>query len=206
VPHIKTEYVDKAISFLLSRVKEISELSGAPVGTLEKRLRMMRPNGRDFRKVFQDHRMTYHAPFDFTKTGWSDGSIDMVYSNSCLECISEPILRGIFSEMKRVVKRGGHIAHNLAPIDDLTDSINYLRYSVEEWERIGTCKLHHQNRLRPARYIKMANHAGFRTIHEERLPFPKPLKLDRAQLHPDFRDLPDSELLTFHLLFAGEKS
>jgi hypothetical protein len=108
--------------------------------------------------------------------------------------------------MKRVVKKGGHIAHNLAPIDDLTDSINYLRYSVEEWERIGTCKLHYQNRLRPARYINLAKHAGFRTVYEERLPFPKPLKLDRAQLHPDFRDLPDSELLTFHLLFAGQKS
>jgi hypothetical protein len=204
-PHIKTEYVDKAISFLLSRVKDISEHSGVPAGTLEKRLCQLQPNGRDFRKVFLDHRMTYHAPLDFTKTGWSDGSLDLVYSNSCFENIPEPILRGIFSEMGRVVKKGGHIAHNLAPVDVLTDSINYLRYSAEEWERIGTCKLHYQNRLRPARYIKMANDAGFCVVYEYRLPYPKPLKLDRAQLHPEFRDLPDSELLTVHFLFAGEK-
>jgi hypothetical protein len=183
VPHIKTEYVDKAISFLLSRVKEISAHSGVPVETLEKRLRVMQPNGRDFRKVFQDQGITYHAPFDFTKTGWSEGSIDMVYSNSCFENISEPILSGIFSEMKRVLKKGGHIAHNLAPIDDLTDSINYLRYSVKEWERIGTCKLHYQNRLRPARYTNLANHASFRTV--TKIAFPSPSHL--SSIAPQFR-------------------
>lgn len=206
LPHIKTEFIDTVISFLLSRVKEISERSGVPAETLEKRLRELQPNGRDFRRIFQDHGITYHAPLDFTKTGWPDGSLDMVYSNSCLVYIPELILRGVFSEMGRVVKQSGHIVHNLDPVDVLTSSINYLRYSEQEWERIGNCNLHHQNRLRPARFIKMAHDAGFRIVYEDRLPFPKPLKLDRAQLHPEFRDLPDSELLTFHLLFAGEKS
>jgi hypothetical protein len=204
-PHAKTEFVDVAVDYLLRHAREVSELSGVAAETLEKRWREILPKGRNWKEIFAAHGITYSAPLDFTKSGWPDGCVDLVFSNSCVGYIPEPILRGIFAESFRILRKGGFFAHNIDPVDVLTGNLNFLKFSREEWERIGTCKLHYQNRLRPANYVDIAAKAGFNVVMQERLPFPKPPQINRAQLHSDFRDLPDSELLCFHFLIAGQK-
>jgi Methyltransferase domain len=205
-PHAKTEFVQLTVNYLLKHAAEIADLSGVPAATLEKRWREILPNDRNWEEVFRDHGISFSA-LDFTQTGWPDRCVDLIFSNSCISCIPEPILRGIFVESNRVLRKGGFFAHNTDPVDALTNgSINFLRYSREEWERIGTCRLHYQNRLRPGRYLEIARAAGFEIVYDKPLLYPNPPKLDRAQLHPDFRDLPESELLCTHFLFAGRRS
>lgn len=204
--NVHGDFVERALEFLILRAGEIAPLAGVPAETLEARWRELLPKGADWRKVFAARGLTYDAPLDFTKTGWASGSVDGIYSNSCLCYIPTPILRGIFQESARVVKKGGFIAHNVDPVDILTGTMQYLNYTEEEWDRVGNSRLHWQNRLRPAAFTKMAKESGFEIVYEERLPFPKPQKIDRAALHPEFRDLPESELLTFHFLFAGRRT
>jgi hypothetical protein len=204
-PHAKTEFVDVTVGYLIKRSQEIAEISGVPAEILEKRWREILPNGRPWEPIFREHGISYHAPLDFSQTDWPGESLDFVFSNSCFCYIPEPILRGIFAESYRLLRRGGFTAHNIDPVDVLTGTVNFLRFSQEEWERIGTSKLLYQNRLRPARYVEIAKEVGFQVTCEERLPFPKPLKVERTELHEEFRDLPETELTCFHFLIAAKK-
>ncbi len=204
-PHVRTEFVEKTVGYLIQRVAEVATLSGVSAPVLEGRLRELLPGGRDWRPVFAGRGITYQAPLDFTATGWPAGCVDLIFSNSCIAYIPAPVLQAIHHESFRVLRPGGFLAHNLDPIDVLTGSLNFLKFSHGEWEKVGCSSLHYQNRLRPAQHLAMVVKAGFLPRYEARLPFPKPQALNRAELHPDFRDLPESELLCFHYLYAAQK-
>jgi SAM-dependent methyltransferase len=202
--HIRGEFVEKTIHYLIKRSGEVSSLTGIPADTLEKRWRKLLPQGHPWEEVFAAHGMTYDAPLDFAHSGWQAGSLDMIFSNSCLVYVPESALREIFAETRRLLRPGGFFAHNLDPVNVLNGTIDFLELSREEWERIGCCNLHYQNRLRPKRYVQLATEAGLEVEIQDRIPCPEPAPAwDRAGLHADFRDLPESELLCFHFLLAG---
>lgn len=205
-PHFCARFINESIVYLISKSKEVSELCGVPAATLEERWRKLLPRNDDWREPFEANGLTYHAPLYFDKTGWANESLDLIYSNSCICYIPRGPLQAVFHESARLLRKGGFVTHNVDPVDILSGTMQFLNYSEEEWDRIGNSKLHYQNRIRPATFTKFAEDAGLRIVYEERMPFPKPITIDRTQLHPEFRDLPDSELLVFHFLFSAQKA
>jgi hypothetical protein len=135
-----------------------------------------------------------------------------VYSNSCLNYVPTPILRGIVFESARILRPGGRALHDISVYDDLAGtepsipSWNFLRFGDEEWRRIGDSRVHHQNRCRPSAYAALVLESGMRVMWDECLAWSGgKVDLDRSLLHPSFRDLPAEEVLCGHYLLAAAK-
>jgi hypothetical protein len=203
-PHARDEFVKASVRFLLSHAADISKLSGVAQERLETRWRALLEEG-PWRQVFASHGLQYTAPLEFSEAPWGEKSLDLVFSNSCLGFIPKPVLKPIFAASYHFLRSGGSIAHNIDGVDCLIGGLEFLKFSSEEWERVGCCKLHYQNRQRPMDYIQLAQAAGFEITYEERTPLPNPQILNRQALHADFKDLPEPELNCFHFLLAARK-
>lgn len=212
VGHIKQSYVEHTLKYLIAHVDELSTLSGVPKNQLSEKFNSLVPNGKPWQDVWQRQNIEYLTPFDFTKTHWSADSLDGIFSNSCISFIPQFILEKIISESFRVLKPGGFFAHNLMPYDDhatydnTITPLNFLKFSPEEWEKIGNSSLHYQNRLRPAQYLDLLNQNKFKLLFaEKRSHHLKPDMIDRENLAAIFQGLPDEELLCAHFMFVGQK-
>ena len=210
--HMRRVYVEQTLQHLLRRAEDVSKHVNRPASKLRESWNRLRPNNSAWAETWRERGIDYRAPFDFRRTGWPDGSVDMIFSNSCLGYIPTGHLRMIFAESARVLRRGGWIAHNISVDDDYSGTdgsinpLNFLRYSADEWARIGNSRLHYQNRRRPGYYIQLAGESGLQVVCAERLRLTiRQDMLDRAILDPEFRDLSEDELLCSHLLLVAEK-
>jgi hypothetical protein len=211
--HITARYVHQVLDYLTEHADELSQLSSIPASNLRQRWMALRPQGEQWRDIWAEKGIEYHAPLDFTQDNWAADSVDMVYSNSCISYIPEPILRQIFQQAQRILKPAGLMAHNLMPYDDYatTDAditpLNFLRYDEKTWARIGNCALHFQNRLRPQDYLNLLIDTGFTPrFSERRQHHIKTKMLDRSVLADMYQDCADEELLCAHFLVVAEKT
>lgn len=112
----------------------------------------------------------YRAPTDARATSLADASVDCVFSNTTLEHISEPDLRRIFTEARRILSPDGFMAHLIDPGDHFSHSdpgispINFLKFSEKEFARYNNYFCW-QNRLRAGDYKKLFEDCGFRIVY-----------------------------------------
>jgi hypothetical protein len=210
--HMTGSLVESTIEYFLAHSSELADVAGCAEEDLNRRLSALLPGGRDWTQVWQDQGITYRAPVDFTRSRLLSESADVVYSNSCLNYVPAPVLRGIMSESQRILRPGGFVAHNIHVYDDLAGydrSIlpwNFLRFSADEWQRLGNCRAHYQNRWRPQDYFDLATGSGLVVLVDERIPFAAGLgDIDRSELHGDFSSLPDEEIRCGHYLLIARK-
>lgn len=112
-------------------------------------------------------RIHYLAPADASDTGVPDSDIDCHFSVNTLEHIDKEGIAKILREAHRILKPNGLMYH----IIDLSDhfqhtdrsisSINFLKYSENEWKRIAGNQFAYCNRLRASDYLKLFTEAGF---------------------------------------------
>lgn len=211
-PHIQQEYVVQTINYLLENLEHISEATGLSTHQLRVRLLELDPKEKAWQEVWQERGISYYAPFDFTRTDWSEKAVDMVYSNSCLGYVPRPILEKIGRESCRILKNGGWLMHNITTYDDYSSSdrsisaINFLKFSERSWSLIGNSKLHFQNRLRPNAYLTLFGAAGFHTHYAVRKQLSiKPGMINRKMLDTEFQTISDEELFCSHFLYVGKK-
>ena len=98
--------------------------------------------------------IVYIAPMDAAKLLIPTDSIDFYTSYTVFEHIPLNILKVIIQEGNRIVKNGGlfinlidhsdHFSHS----DRSISSINFLRFSVDEWDKIAGNRFMYMNRLR----------------------------------------------------------
>ncbi len=212
VSHVRGELIEQVLDYCLGHSRELAEMGGGDEDTLKARWSALRPGRQRWVDVWRDRGISYRAPLDFSHSGLPAESADLIFSNDCLGYIPVPALEAIMKESWRVLRPGGFIAHDLFVYDDLAiydrqiPPWNFLRYSSEEWERIGNSHFHHQNRCRPSFYSKLATENGLRILHEELvMNGMREEDLDRSILHPDFRALPFEEIACNHYLLAAEK-
>lgn len=212
VRHLRGEFIEQVLDYCLGRSRELAEIGGCDEDTLKARWSALQPGRRGWIDVWRDRGITYRAPLDFSHSGLPAESADLIFSNDCLNYIPVPALEAIAKESWRILRSGGFIAHDASVYDDLTihdrqiPPWNFLRYSSDEWDRIGNSRFHYQNRCRPRFYANLATENGLRILYEERVPYDlREEDLDRSILHPDFRSLPFEEIACNHYLLAAEK-
>jgi hypothetical protein len=210
-PHIRGGFALQSVSYLLGRASRVSELSGIPEETLRARWSGLLPRESDWRDVWLDNGISYLAPFDVGRTSWPDASIDLVYSNGCLGYVPQAQLNAIVPEIARLIGPTGWTMHDIdvsdeyADVDPTIDGLNFLSFSEGGWDRLGNSRLNHQNRLRPAEYIRLFERAGLTVVFSERKMQRLPdLGGFRARLAPEFRGLPEEELLCGRLLCVAQ--
>ncbi|MDF1594373.1 MAG: methyltransferase domain-containing protein [Desulfobacterales bacterium] len=124
-------------------------------------------------EFFKEARIEYLAPMDAANTRLPAKSVDFHFSLTTLEHIPQAIIKDIFLEAKRILKPKGLAVHFI----DLSDhfqhqdksitSINFLRYSEKEWEKIAGNEFAYCNRLRASDYLALFKEAGFDICRHE---------------------------------------
>lgn len=108
----------------------------------------------------------YNAPADAAKTGLSDTTVDIVYSNSVLEHIPGSVIVDIMKEAWRILKPKGVMFHSVncgdhySYVDSSISQLNYLQYSDSEWGKWNNDFLY-QNRMRHGEFVELAKKTGF---------------------------------------------
>jgi len=120
----------------------------------------------------------YIAPGNAAKLPISAGSIDFYTSYTVLEHIPLNILKDIFEEGNRIIKNAGlfinlidysdHFSHS----DRSISSVNFLQFSVDEWEKIAGNRFMYMNRLRSDDFHDLLNEMKHKIlISESRIDF-----------------------------------
>ncbi|HYX27359.1 MAG TPA: class I SAM-dependent methyltransferase [Pyrinomonadaceae bacterium] len=110
---------------------------------------------RDF---LEEGRIRYLAPADATESGLPAASVDYHFSYTVLEHIPHEVLKRLFQETVRVLRRRGIAIHSVDPSDHFQQmdtsipKINFLRYTDKEWHRIAGNQFSYHNRLRLSDY------------------------------------------------------
>jgi hypothetical protein len=117
--------------------------------------------------------ITYHAPADAAHTGLPAEFVDLHYSYTVDEHIPAAVLTDILREAKRVLAPTGVALHHVDPSDHFShedptiSSINFLRFTEEEWHRHGGNKYAYHNRLRAHEHVQLFESCGFEVVRQE---------------------------------------
>jgi hypothetical protein len=117
--------------------------------------------------------ITYHAPADAAHTGLPAQCIDLHYSYTVDEHIPAAVLTKILREATRVLAPAGMALHHIDPSDHFShedptiSSINFLRFTEQEWHRHGGNKYAYHNRLRAHEHVQLFEACGFEVVRQE---------------------------------------
>jgi len=124
-------------------------------------------------KFLAEANILYLAPADAANIDLPDMIIDYHLSTTVLEHIPRADIEHILKEAKRILKNDGVAIHFI----DLSDhfqhqdrsitSINFLRYSEQEWDRIAGNEFAYCNRLRESDYLALFEETGFDVCRKE---------------------------------------
>jgi len=136
---------------------------------------------------------------DARKTPFKQGEFDLILSNTTLEHIAEPILRGIFAEFARISGTNTVMSHlidlsdHYAHVDKSLSSYNFLRYSKRTWALLFNNSLQYQSRLRFSDYQTIYDQSGFQVVMSSVNRDSAP-QLAKISVHPDFSSYTQDDL------------
>ena len=124
-------------------------------------------------KFLSEANIQYIAPADAANIDLPDASVDYHISTTVFEHIPGVDIKRILREAKRILKKDGIAIHFI----DLSDhfqhqdksitSINFLRYSEKEWDKIAGNEFAYCNRLRVSDYLALFKESGFDVCRKE---------------------------------------
>jgi predicted SAM-dependent methyltransferase len=122
-------------------------------------------------------------------------TIDLVYSHAVLEHVRNADFATTMAECRRILRPGGSFSHQVDLKDHLGGALNNLRFSERVWESDLFSKSgFYTNRIRFSRMLRLFEDAGFKIELLEKQNWQQ-LPTARSKLDPEFRSLPDDELL-----------
>jgi SAM-dependent methyltransferase len=156
--------------------------------------------------------IVYHAPADASNAYWfADEAVDLVYSNSVLEHVPEPVIMALMKEAHRVLKPEGLMVHavgcndHYAFFDKSISFVNYLQFTEKQW-RLWNNRLLYQNRLRANDFIRLARESGFEVVHEARAVRPGSREaLASLRIADEFRSYATEDIVATTVDFVARK-
>lgn len=121
---------------------------------------------RDPMEALSSAGIRYLAPCDASSTSEPDGSIDLHFSMTVLEHIPPPVIRSILSEARRLLRPNGIAVHRVdtkdhyASTDTAITTINFLRFTDSQWNRLAGNRFAYCNRLRASEVRELFADAG----------------------------------------------
>jgi SAM-dependent methyltransferase len=125
-----------------------------------------------------------------------DASVDLVWSQAVLEHVRRSEFEPSIRQLRRVLRPGGVMSHQIDLRDHLGGRLNNLRFSPAAWEgRLLAESGFYTNRLRFSEILAIFKAAGLETEVADRDFWPA-LPTPRAKLDPTFRRFSDDDLRT----------
>ena len=162
--------------------------------------------------LMQKAHISYLAPYDATKTGYSDKTFDIHFSNNVFEHIPQETLNHILLEGKRILKSNGIAIHKIdesdhfAHTDNSITTINFLQFSNKIWKLIAGNQYSYHNRLREKDFVKIFEINDFKIfrkvskIDDEA----KIKKLKGLKVHKDYEEYEVDDLCTTSTIIYAE--
>jgi len=162
--------------------------------------------------LMQKAHISYLAPYDATKTGYSDNTFDIHFSNNVFEHIPQETLGQILLEGKRILRSNGIAIHKIdesdhfAHTDNSITSINFLQFSKKVWKLIGGNQYSYHNRLREKDFVKIFEANKFKITRkvskiDEKA---KIEKFNGFRVHQDYEKYEVDELCTASTIIYAE--
>jgi SAM-dependent methyltransferase len=196
VDQLGTRTIDQAVTATDDTARQrrvVRRLTGLQQGTVP------RKRARD---ILDACRIRYHGATDAAQTNLPDASIDLAYSNVVLEHVPPAELDRLFREIRRVLRPDGYMLHLIDPSDHFAhndpsiSSINFLRFSEEEFAKYNTTFLF-QNRLRAPAWREMIERHHFTIRYWRTTVDSRALEqLPYVPVHPSFAHLQPEDLCT----------
>jgi SAM-dependent methyltransferase len=161
------------------------------------------------------HLLGPELPLTFEKSAGShipleSGSVDLVISKSVLEHVKPSHVSPLVGEMRRVLRRGGGMAHIIDLRDHMWinhdavtgDWLDALRYGDRVFQAMFSNRSTAINRLRSSewRTLFLSQGLELKLWREQRYSLPR--KFNRDALAPRWRELPDEDLSVGQLTVA----
>ena len=162
--------------------------------------------------LMQKAHISYLAPYDATKTGYSDNTFDIHFSNNVFEHIPQEILDQILLEGKRILRSNGIAIHKIdesdhfAHTDNSITSINFLQFSKKVWKLIGGNKYSYHNRLREKDFVNIFETNKFKiTTKVSKIDEKAKIeKFNGFRVHKDYEKYEVDELCTASTIIYAE--
>lgn len=181
--YLKHELVREDLGWIASHQSEVSEMLSLPSRHRLGELATWVDAKMAIPDILARLNIRYLAPADAAHTVLPDNSVDFHVSFAVLEHISARALGGIFSEGLRVLKPDGLFVHcvdfsdHFSHDDHSISSINFLRFSEEEWDRLSGNRYMFHNRLRLSEFLSILGRAEFALRQVESIIDPAALAL-----------------------------
>ena len=154
----------------------------------------------------------YRCPGDARALDLPAASVDVVLSSNVLEHVAAADLARLHGEAKRVLRPGGLAVHRFNPQDHFAagdrsiTGANFLRFSAQEWRRLGGDGLAPHNRLRCVQHAELVRNAGLdivvsRTRRDERARLA--IESGALPVHQEFAGMSPSELSDDYMWLAA---
>jgi SAM-dependent methyltransferase len=196
---------------LLGYKEKISDRLGISQDEVAKRLE--RSPSSSVEELLESYNFRYLAPVDFLANNLPDQSLDIIISRAVLEHVPPAVIKGMFSQAKRLLRRNGKMCHIVDNSDHWEHSdkslsrLSFLKYSDEQFSFFTKWNpLDYTNRLRHFQYKAMMEDAGFTIelddspVNEKALEDLKAIPIDSS-----FEGIPHRELaiLTSYLVASA---
>jgi SAM-dependent methyltransferase len=171
--HMKPNLAFKMLTTIEKHLPRIGAVSGRGADAVRAQYENLR-EATSLEDLLARAGIVYHAPADASNACWfADEAVDLVYSNSVLEHVPEPVIAALMREAHRVLKPEGLMVHavgcndHYAFFDKSISFVNYLQFTAKQW-RLWNNRLLYQNRLRANDFIRLARESSFEVVHEAR--------------------------------------
>jgi SAM-dependent methyltransferase len=154
--YLKPRLILEDIAFIRGHRAEVQTLFGgrAHCDEFQRRFAILLRDDLDVPRLLEAAGIQYVAPQDARNLPLERETVDYHVSNNVLEHIPPHVLRDILFEGKRIVRRDGLLVHRVdfsdhfSEVDRRVSTINFLRYSEDQWQRFAGNRYNYHNRLR----------------------------------------------------------
>lgn len=173
--YLKGELVFKDLEQIARSTDRVRTALSFPGGTVQDdRLQFLCRWGGKLDRLLSDLSIEYRAPADAGALQDPPLTYDIHVSRSVLEHVPRRDLARILLEAKRVLRRSGVLVHlvdfsdHFAHVDPTISSINFLRFSDGQWQRLAGNQFAYHNRLRADDFESLFRENGL-AVAESRL-------------------------------------
>ena len=125
----------------------------------------------------------------------TSASIDFIWSHTVLQHVRRPDFGDVLDELHRIARPGSLSSHVVDLEDNLSRSLNSLRFPDRLWEsNLIASSGFYTNRIRHQQLLEIFRRAGFTVVKDEPVHWDR-LPVRRQALASAFRSLPDEDLL-----------
>jgi hypothetical protein len=155
----------------------------------------------------------YHPRCNILDAKLPSRSIDLAVSEFVLEHVGADDLVDIHRASREWIADDGLWVHWISPGDHRAHSdaslhsVDFLRFSPHEWERLAGNRFAYHNRLRRPQYRELFAAAGWRVVSEDAVVASRALAgLKQLPVHPDFQRFEAADLVAGSLWFVLAKA